>query len=70
MKFKEKSTGRTWYIHNAEHIKSFLLNKNFELIEEKTKVSNKKQRKKKKYIKRKEVKINDNFKSKRKRSSS
>ena len=42
MKFKEKSTGRTWYIHNAEHIKSFLLNKNFELIEEKTKVSNKK----------------------------
>ena len=42
MKFKEKSTSRTWYIHNAEHIKSFLLNKNFELIEEKTKVSNKK----------------------------
>lgn len=34
MKFKEKSTGKTWYIHNAEHIKSFLLNKNFEQIKE------------------------------------
>lgn len=39
MKFREKKTGKTWYIHNAEHIKSFLLNKNFEQIKEEKNVS-------------------------------
>lgn len=41
MKFREKKTDMTWYIHNVEHIKSFLLNKNFEQIKEEEKVSNK-----------------------------